>query len=64
MLVLNRQELQTVWIGDAAVTVVRNRNGKVRLVIEAPDHVPIVRDELFGGGPRPREVYLPTRRYT
>lgn len=46
MLVLSRKSGESIQIGDAVVTVVRSRNGTVRLAIEAPREVPIVRTEL------------------
>ena len=47
MLVLSRKPHERILIGDdIAVTVVRVGPGNVRLGIEAPRDVPIVRDEL------------------
>lgn len=47
MLVLTRKPLEKLWIGDdICVTVVRMENGQVRLGIEAPRDVLILRDEL------------------
>lgn len=51
MLVLTRKLLEKVYIGDEiCVTVVRVDGGQVRLGIDAPRHVPVVRAELT---PRP-----------
>ena len=49
MLVLSRKANQSIQIGDnVVVTVVRIAGGEVRIGIEAPAHVPIVRRELTG----------------
>lgn len=47
MLVLSRRANERIQIGDeVTVTVVRIAEGVVRLGIEAPDHVTVVRREL------------------
>lgn len=47
MLVLSRKVGERIWIGeDIAVTVVRITGGGVRLGIEAPAELPVVREEL------------------
>lgn len=47
MLVLSRRADERIQIGaDITVTVVRIADGVVRLGIEAPDHVTIVRSEI------------------
>ena len=47
MLVLSRKLMEKVYIGDdICVTVVRLENGQVRLGIDAPRHIPVVRAEL------------------
>ena len=47
MLVLSRKIGERIWIGDKiAVTVVRITGGGVRLGIEAPAELPVVREEL------------------
>jgi carbon storage regulator len=47
MLVLSRKVGQRILIGDnVAVTIVRVSQGTVRLGIEAPPEMPIVREEL------------------
>lgn len=47
MLVLSRKTGQKILIGDnIAVTVVRITGGGVRLGIDAPDEMPVVREEL------------------
>jgi carbon storage regulator len=49
MLVLTRRLMEKLYIGDdIIVTVVRLEGGQVRLGIEAPRNVPIVRAELIG----------------
>ena len=47
MLVLSRKVGERILIGpDIAVTVVRGTGGGVRLCIEAPQELPVVREEL------------------
>ena len=47
MLVLSRKIGERIWIGDEiAVTVVRITGGGVRIGIEAPSEMPVVREEL------------------
>ena len=47
MLVLSRKVGEKILIGDQiAVTVVRVAQGTVRIGVEAPKHLPIVREEL------------------
>jgi carbon storage regulator len=53
MLVLTRRLMERFYIGDdICVTVVRVEGGQVRLGIEAPREVPILRGELAGTPPR------------
>jgi len=47
MLVLSRKVGERIWIGeDISVTVVRITGGGVRIGIEAPSEMPVVREEL------------------
>lgn len=47
MLVLSRKESQRIRLGDSIViTVVKISGDKVRVGIEAPDNVLVLRDEL------------------
>jgi carbon storage regulator len=47
MLVLSRRERERIRLGDSiVVTVVRVAGDKVRLGIEAPAHILVLRDEL------------------
>lgn len=47
MLVLTRRINESIWIGDAKVTIGEiDRRGSVRVCIEAPKHVLVLRDEL------------------
>ncbi len=49
MLVLSRRKQESVAIGDAIrVTVVEIRGNRVRLAIEAPKDVKVLRTELVG----------------
>ena len=57
MLVLTRKLMEKLYIGDnVCVTVVRLEGGQVRLGIDAPREVSVVRAELLAGqGPGARE---------
>ena len=47
MLVLSRKVVDRIHIGsDIAVTIVKVSGGTVRIGVEAPPHMAIVRDEL------------------
>ncbi|MEY4668999.1 MAG: hypothetical protein RL518_1698 [Pseudomonadota bacterium] len=51
MLVLSRRETEKILIGDdIVVTVVEVAPGKVRLGIDAPSNVTILRSELLDDG--------------
>jgi len=57
MLVLTRKLMEKLFIGeDITVTVVRVEGGQVRLGIEAPRQVPVVRAELRKGRPAGRDA--------
>lgn len=52
MLVVSRKVGERVWIGDQiSVTIVRVAQGVVRIGIEAPSEMPIVREELRQNAP-------------
>jgi carbon storage regulator len=56
MLVLTRKLLEKLYIGDdICVTVVRLEGGQVRLGIDAPREVSVIRAELVGDRGRPRQ---------
>jgi carbon storage regulator len=51
MLVLSRKPLQSIMIGsDIKITIVRLERNQVRIGIEAPRDVTILRDELIEMG--------------
>ena len=50
---LTRELGQAVWIGDVKVTLVK-RGSRLRLVIDAPPEVLVLRDEIKEG----REAYV------
>ena len=48
MLVISRKKHEEVWVGDnIRIVVVGTRSGSVKLAIEAPPEVPILRGELM-----------------
>ena len=52
MLVLSRKPLQSIMIGpDIKITIVKVERNQVRIGIEAPRDVPILRDELIEASP-------------
>ena len=47
MLVLSRKVSERIWIGDEiSVTIVRINGNAVRIGINAPSHLAVIRDEL------------------
>jgi carbon storage regulator len=65
MLVLTRKLMERLFIGDdICITVVRLEGGQVRLGIDAPRDVSVVRAELVPErlAPRPRPVARPRHR--
>ncbi len=47
MLILSRRESERIYLGDEIVlTVVRVNGDKVRIGVEAPSHIKILRTEL------------------
>jgi carbon storage regulator len=57
MLVLSRKPLQSIVIGpDIRITIVKVERNQVRIGIEAPRDVTILRDELIGTGEAERTV--------
>jgi carbon storage regulator len=57
MLVLSRKQSERIRLGDSiVVTIVRVSGDKVRLGIEAPANIVVLRDEL---GPKPVEEAAP-----
>jgi carbon storage regulator len=65
MLVLTRKLMEKLFIGDdICVTVVRLEGGQVRLGIDAPREVAVVRAELLGdrAGARFRPAARPAER--
>jgi len=61
MLVLTRKLMEKLFIGDdICVTVVRLEGGQVRLGIDAPREVTVVRAELVPDRPGPQ--FRPVRR--
>jgi carbon storage regulator len=60
MLVLTRKLMEKLFIGDnICVTVVRLEGGQVRLGIDAPRDVPVVRAELVPDREVPRSRSVP-----
>lgn len=64
MLVLSRKRSEKIWIGDdICITVVRLDRHQVRLGIDAPGHVSIVREEVLMA-PEPGEAEPERQRET
>jgi carbon storage regulator len=56
MLVLSRKIGESILIGENVVVTVREmRGGRIRLAIEAPQEVLVLRNELIGKRPSRRE---------
>lgn len=52
MLVLTRREGHTILIGpDIKITIVQVRGGAVRIGVDCPKEIPVVRGELTGQEP-------------
>lgn len=48
MLILRRKAGEAIWIGDnIKVTILANDEGGVRLAVDAPKEITILREELF-----------------
>lgn len=64
MLVLTRKLMEKLYIGDSiCVTVVRLEGGQVRLGIDAPREIAVVRAELLDqrrAGAQPASAHAPT----
>ena len=50
-LCITRRHGQSLSIGEANVTVFVNSTGKIRLLIDAPEHVKITRPDMKKGAP-------------
>jgi carbon storage regulator len=62
MLVLSRKIGESIIIGkDVVVTVCEMRGGRMRLAIEAPRDVLVLRKELVEGRPSPEEWDAPAK---
>jgi len=60
MLVLSRKLNETICIGnEITVKVMRINGGRVRIAIDAPDHIRIHRGELVAEVPTPRRSEAP-----
>jgi carbon storage regulator len=60
MLVLSRKAGERIYIGqDVVVTVTEIDRGKVRLGIDAPNSVPILREEILFPQASPEERQVP-----
>ena len=48
MLSLGREEGQYIMIGDdIKIQVIKSDKGKLRLAVQCPDHLPIIRGEIY-----------------
>jgi len=65
MLVLSRKAGERILIGDKiAITVVRIAPGVVRIGVDAPDGLPILREELANGDKLPAHAEVPSSSQT
>jgi carbon storage regulator len=56
MLILTRRANESIWIGDYKITVTGiDRRGSVRIGIDAPKDVVILRDEIKDRGKTPNQ---------
>ena len=63
MLILKRRQFETLMIGDdIMVKVLEVRGAQVRLGIEAPENVPVHREEIYEKIQCEREAMLLTER--
>ena len=46
MLVLSRKKGESIFIGDVKVTIVDVKGDRVRIGVEAPKEIPVIREEL------------------
>lgn len=56
MLVLTRKDGERLKIGESIVTIVKVKNGAVRIGVEAARDMNVVREELVDGGFGPRKA--------
>lgn len=59
MLVLSRKLGEAVMVGDAMVRILEVRGTNVRLGIEAPGEIKVLREELIGTPPREEKQVPP-----
>jgi len=65
MLVLSRQRDESIMIGDkVVVTIVDIRGDKVRLGIEAPQEIPVHRQEVYDAIQRERHAGEPAASHS
>lgn len=60
MLSLSRAEGEVIWVGNVKIQIVRIGR-EVRVGIDAPEDVPITREELLPAGD-PRRALYPSNR--
>jgi carbon storage regulator len=62
MLVLTRKPGEKLLLtGGITITVLRSTGGRIRLGVEAPDHVEVLRAELAGKARAPRRPVTKSR---
>jgi carbon storage regulator len=62
MLVLSRKRSERIWVGDdIRITIVKLDRNQVRIGIEAPGDVAIVREEVLMGTPDPSRRPAPSQ---
>lgn len=62
MLALNRKLGQSIWIGNTEIRVTELHRGQVRLCINAPKNLEVLRDELRTSPIPPGKFEVPVPR--
>lgn len=48
MLILTRKQMESIMIGDnIKITILSSSGGQIKIGIEAPDNIPVHREEIF-----------------
>ncbi len=65
MLILTRKSGEKIRIGkDIIISIVENSTGQVKLGIEAPQHIPVHREEIYNQIQAENQAALVSERFT